>query len=207
MKKVLITGGNGDIAKAIRALLINEGEYDVYSPGREELDVTDYARVKDIIESFVPDILINNAGYVRPNDISENNYESDKKAIDINLLGTFWCTSVATSINPDVLVINIGSSAGTKVHAEWSAYCAAKAGVIMASKCWAAEGIKVKCISPGRTQSKMRKALFPDEDQNTLLKAEDFAFIVVKAIKGAYEYGENINVNVDNINELKYGTV
>ena len=34
---------------------------------------------------------------------------------------------LATQNNPDVLIINIGSSAGTKVHANWSSYCAAKA--------------------------------------------------------------------------------
>lgn len=205
MKKVLITGGNGAIAVAIKELLIEKGEFVVYNPGHTELDVTNHDQVVKVITEYNPDILINNAGYVVPFGIAENQFESEKRAIDINLLGTFWCTAVATQNNPDVLVINIGSSAGTKVHANWSSYCAAKAGVIMASKCWAAEGIKVKCISPGRTQSKMRKHLFPNESQDTLLKAKDFATIVVKAINGAYEYGENVNVNLQNIKELQNG--
>lgn len=203
MKRVLITGGNGDIALAIKELLLEEGEYEVYNPRHKEMDVTNYDQVEKVITEYNPDILVNNAGYVVPFRIAENQHESDKKAIDINLLGTFYCTTVATHNNPDILVINVGSAAGFKVHAGWSSYCAAKAGVIMATKCWAAEGIKVKCISPGRTQSKMRKYLFPNEDQNTVLKAKDFASIVVKAIKGSYEYGENVHVTLQNVKELQ----
>ena len=205
MKRVLITGGNGDIAHSIARMMETEGGYDVYMPGKEELDVTNYDMVSRVITAYKPDILVNNAGYVVPFGIAENKHESEEKAIKINLLGTFWCTAVATSTNPDCLVINVGSSAGTKVHARWSSYCAAKAGVLMASKCWAAEGVKVKCISPGRTQTKMRKFLFPDEDQSTLLRPDDFACIVMKAIHGSYAYGENIDVNVNNVEQLKNG--
>ena len=205
MKKVLITGGNGDIAKAIAKVLLAEGAFEVYLPGKEELDVTNYEQIHSVLSSFKPDILINNAGYVVPYDIKDNMHESEKKSIEINLLGTFWCTSVALSINPTCEIINIGSSAGTRVHAQWSSYCASKAAVLMASKCWAAEGVKVKCLSPGRTSTKMRSFLFPDEDTSTLLNPDDFAIIVLKAIQGAYAYGENIDVNISNIEELKHG--
>ena len=47
--KVLITGGNGDIAKAIANELINdkENEYNVILPQRSELDVTDIEQVNN----------------------------------------------------------------------------------------------------------------------------------------------------------------
>ena len=134
--------------------------------------------------------------------IAETDISVEKQSIDINLIGTFNCTNAVLKLNPATKIINIGSSAGTKVHGGWSAYCAAKAAVIMATKCWADEGVDVVCVSPGRTVSKMRKSLFPDEDQSTLLKAEDFAKIVIKAIHEEYPKGSNIDVNIQNIKEL-----
>ena len=48
----------------------------------------------------------------------------------------------------------------------------------------------------------MRLGLYPHEDQNTLLKPEDFAEIVLYAINGRYAPGEHINVNLQNVGEL-----
>ena len=201
MRKALITGGNGDIAKAIADLLLNEG-YEVFAPGRQEMDVTNYAQICEVMAKVRPDLLINNAGFIKVNNIADTNIALEKQSIDINLIGTFNCTNAVLKINPNAKIINIGSSAGTKVHGGWSAYCASKAAVIMATKCWAEENVDVICVSPGRTVSKMRKSLFPDEDQSTLLKAEDFAKIVIKAIHDEYPKGANIDVNIQNIKEL-----
>lgn len=202
MQKVLITGGQGDIAKAIISELNTRGGYEVFAPGRKEMDVTDSDRVWETAEKLKPDILINNAGYVVPMSIKDCDIKSEKTAIDVNLFGTFNCTAAVLSVNPHAKIINIGSSAATKVHGTWSSYCAAKAAVVMATKCWAEDGVDTVCISPGRTATKMRKGLFPDEDQNTLLKAEDFAEIVMKAIDGKYEKGSHINVTKQNVADL-----
>ena len=202
MKRVLITGGNGDIAKALYNILDSTKNYEVKTPGKEELDVTDILSVKSYIGKFQPDILINNAGYVFPQSIKDCNISKSKKALDVNLWGVFNCTSAVLSKNKSAQIINIGSSAATKIHGTWSSYCAAKAGVVMATKCWAEDGINVICISPGRTLTKMRKGLYPDEDPNTLLLPEDFAKIVYYAILGKYKSGDHINVNLQNIKEL-----
>lgn len=202
MKKVLITGGKGDIAKAIIEILCRDGNYDIAAPGKHELDVTDVDGVKRYVEEYKPDILINNAGYVVPMSINNCDVLSEKKAIDINLFGTFNCTAAVLNENPTAKVINIGSSAATKIHGTWSSYCAAKAGVVMATQCWAEDGVDAVCISPGRTATKMRKSLFPEEDQNTLLKTEDFAEIVYRAVKGKYIKGSHINVTKQNVKEL-----
>ena len=159
MKKVLITGGHGDIAQAIVRKLANAGGYEVKAPGRWELDVTDTRAVTKFIEEFTPDILINNAGYVFPQSVKNCEIDNDKKALDINLFGTFNCTAAVLKRNVKALIINIGSSAATKVHGTWSAYCASKAAVVMATRCWAEDGIYAVCISPGRTATKMRRGL------------------------------------------------
>lgn len=205
MKKVLITGGNGDIAKAIICKLNAIGGYDIKAPGRMELNVTDIEMVKRYINSFTPDILINNAGYVAVQSIGVGNIEEDKKALDINLFGTFNCTNAVLKRNSKAQVINIGSSAATKTHATWSSYCAAKAAVVMATKCWAEDNYNVVCISPGRTATKMRKGLYPNEDVETLLKTDDFATIILYAINGKYPSGTHLNVNKQNVEELING--
>lgn len=202
MKKVLITGGNGDIAKAIKEELKRHGDFEIESPGKEILNVTETEAVQDFLSNFKPDILINNAGYVVPMSIGNCDIESEKRALDINLFGTFNCTAAVLKLNPKAKIINIGSSAATKVHSTWASYCAAKAGVVMATKCWAKEGYDVVCISPGRTATKMRKRLFPEEEQNTLLTVENFAKVVMKAVNGRYEKGSHINVTKDNVGDL-----
>lgn len=202
MEKVLITGGNGDIAKAIVRALKDSGEYEIKAPGKETFNVTDPLMVDAYIANWTPDVLINNAGYVIPESISHCEIERMKKTLDINLFGTFNCTAAALKYNPHARIINIGSSAATKVHGTWSAYCAAKAAVVMATRCWAEDGIPCICVSPGRTATKMRKGLYPKEDQSTLMCADDFAKIVVFAVLGRYPNGSHIDVNLSNVKNL-----
>lgn len=202
MVKVLITGGHGDIAQAISKQLTAFGSYQVMLPDRNSLDVTNYNKIVEVVTNNIPDVLINNAGYIDPYNIADNRFSSEEQCILVNLLGTFWCAGVAASLNKNVIIVNIGSSAGLSAHAGWSSYSATKAGVIMATKCWAQEGLKAICVSPGRSKTKMRNRLFPDEDQNTLLCPDEFATIVIKAINGKYPWGANVNVNVSNIKKL-----
>jgi len=202
MKKVLITGGKGDIAQAIKTLLEKEGEYEVFAPGRQELDVTNWDSIEAVIKKFVPDILVNNAGYVVPESVKTMRLENTKKHFDINLGGTFYCTGIALKYNPNLHIINIVSAASIEPHATWSEYCASKAAVAMATKCWAEDGLYVVAVSPGRTKTKMRKSLFPDEDQTTLLEPIDFAKVVMKAICKEYPSGANIIVKKQNVQQL-----
>lgn len=200
-KKVLITGGNGGIAIAIKEQLELDG-YTVCAPGRLEMDVTDPESIEATISKFVPDILVNAAGYVVPQAMREADLVSTKKHIDINLTGTFFCTQIALKHNPNLDIVNVGSAAAVETHATWSEYCATKAAVVMATKCWAEDGLYSVVISPGRTRTKMRKALFPDEDQSTLLEPSDFAKVIMKAIRHEYPTGTHIIVRKQNVQQL-----
>lgn len=201
MKKVLITGGNGGIAQAIKENLEIEG-YDVLAPSRIAMDVTSCESIEKVISEFKPDILVNNAGYVVPKSIKEGDLTNTKKHIDINLGGVFFCTQIALKYNPQLEIINIGSAAAVESHATWSEYCATKAAVVMATKCWAEDGLYTVVISPGRTRTKMRKGLFPEENSSTLLEPSDFAKIVTKAIKKDYPSGSHIIVRKQNVDKL-----
>lgn len=204
MKKVLITGGSGGIAQATKKLLEENG-YIVYAPSHSEMDVTNIESIEKIIRRFVPDILINSAGYVVPQSIKNADLESTKKHIDINLTGTFFCTEVALKYNPNLDIVNVGSAAAVETHATWSEYCATKAAVLMATKCWAEDDLYAVCISPGRTRTKMRKSLFPDEDQNTLLEPDDFAKVLLKAVQKEYASGTHILVRKQNVQKILEG--
>lgn len=200
-KKVLITGGSGGIAQALKRLL-EADNYIVLAPTRIEMDVTNWESIEKVVKEFIPDLLINNAGYVVPRSIKEMDLESTKKHFDINIGGTFFCTGIALKYNPHLQIINIGSAAAVESHATWSEYCASKAAVVMATKCWAEDGLYAVVISPGRTRTKMRKFLFPDEDQNTLLDPEDFAKVVMKAVRQEYESGTHVLVRKQNVQQL-----
>lgn len=200
-KKVLITGGAGGIAQAIKTRLENE-DYQVFAPTRHEMDVTDWNNIETAIKNFMPDILINNAGYVVPESVKTMDLQNTKKHFDINIGGTFYCTGIALKYNPNLQIINIGSAASVESHATWSEYCASKAAVVMATKCWAEDGLYAVVISPGRTRTKMRKSLFPDEDQNSLLEPDDFAKVVMKAVHKDYPSGTHIIVKKQNVQQL-----
>ena len=199
--KVLITGGSGGIAQAIKKHLEING-YEVFAPTRQEMDVTNWESIEKNIGHFKPDILVNNAGYVVPRSIREADLTNTKNHIDINLGGLFYCTEIALKYNPDLHIINIGSAAAIETHATWSEYCATKAAVVMATKCWAEDGLYSVVISPGRTRTKMRKSLFPDEDQNTLLQPDDFAKVVMKAVRKEYPSGAHVVVRKQNVELL-----
>lgn len=204
MKKVLITGGAGGIAVAIGELLKEEG-YEVFAPTKEEMDVTNWESIDNYVKMVVPDILINNAGYVVPRSIKDGDLKNTKMHIDIDLAGVFYVSIIALKYNPNLDIINVGSAAAVETHATWSEYCATKAGVVMATKCWAEDGIYAVCISPARTRTPMRKSLYPDEDQSTLLDPADFARVVMKAVHHEYESGFHIIVRKQNVDAILKG--
>jgi GDP-L-fucose synthase len=61
MKKILITGGGGFIAKHLKTALSTE--YKVYAPNRLELDLLNPENISKVMEDFSPDIIIHTAVY------------------------------------------------------------------------------------------------------------------------------------------------
>lgn len=197
---VVITGGRGGIASAIVSELV---DYNVLNPTRDELDVCDERSVTEYFKGRKIDILINNAGFIAPCYVGKGNTKDQLETIQVNLNGLILCTDAALKNNPiDLIIINIGSSAGSTARAGWSSYCASKSAVIMLTSCWALEGLQVFCLSPGRTVSKMRSKLYPNEDHATLMKPKDFAKVVRMAIDGHFLPGCNINVSVQNVGDM-----
>jgi 3-oxoacyl-[acyl-carrier protein] reductase len=187
-KLAVITGGNGATAQAIAKVFKNP-----LTPGSKELDVTSPLEVHAFMELHKPDIVVNCAGYIVPESVKDSNAFEWQKQINVNLMGTYYCTKYAL-LNGATKIINIASAGGFKGRKDWSAYCAAKAGVISLTESLAEEGIDVYCISPHRIDTKMRHDLFPDENKDTLMSPSAIADEVEKIMQGAYHRGAHLDV-------------
>lgn len=121
---------------------------------------------KEILDRFDGgkiSVLVNNAGiFDRTPILFADGYERMEKILTVNLLGTFYCTSIFARhmvMHKFGRIINISSIAGTWGSALASAYSASKGGMIAASQSWARElapyGISVNSIAPGFFQNPM----------------------------------------------------
>ena len=76
MKKLLITGGKGQLASAFKSDY--KSNFDLLSLDSKELDITDRFKVESILQDFKPDIILNCAAYTNV-DGAENDFEKANK--------------------------------------------------------------------------------------------------------------------------------
>lgn len=162
----LITGGEGDLAQAIRLPLEADG-WQVHAPGKAVLDVTSSASVAAF---FAPlerlDLLINNAGLIDDALVARMSDDQWNRVIAVNLDGAFRCARAALPLmmrQGGGHIINIGSFSALSGPAGQSAYAAAKAGLIGLTKSLALEygnhEVRCNCVLPGFLETKMTRAV------------------------------------------------
>jgi 3-oxoacyl-[acyl-carrier protein] reductase len=189
MKKALITGGQGDIAKAISDEI--EVDYMVFGPSRGELDVTDLISVDNYITHNGPfDLIINNAGSVHPMTLLDSNEEKWVNDIMVNLVGAYYVAKKGLGQNRSAIIINIASTAAYAAYKDWGSYCASKAAVITFTKSMANDNFYAFAIAPGAVLTKFRDNfnLSNDNAQN----AKDIVTIVVDILSKEYQPGDVI---------------
>jgi len=225
----IITGGGRGIGAAAGNLLASAGASVVLTARSEEqieavagqirragahaiavpCDVTNSEQIEEVVEAALTqfdrvDILVNNAGIIWP---VEQVYEADPEEwaynIHCNLVGPF---QMARNVLPVMIeqgygrILNVTSGAAYNVLPGWSAYCAAKAGLNMLTRCLAAElqadnvaGVTVNALAPGMVETEMQAdirsvdthdssldfSLFHDAHrQGTLLSTESAARLI-----------------------------
>ena len=111
-------------------------------------------------------ILVNNAGVLRPTRVDEITEEEWDLVLDVNLKGTFLCSSAVLATmkeNRFGRIVNMSSSAGRSVSTLGGAhYTTAKAGVLGFTRALAKEmapfGITANAICPGLIDTEMVRA-------------------------------------------------
>ena len=168
-KIAVITGGEGALAQAIRARLL-EAHWTVLAPGREELDVR---RADEVTAWFRKirslDLLVNNAGITRDAPVLRMTEEAWNDVIDTNLKGAFLCSQAAYRLmrsGGGGHILQIGSFSSMRPPVGQAAYAAAKAGLIGLTQSlaaeWGADNIRVNCLLPGFLETRMTAGLAED---------------------------------------------
>jgi 2-deoxy-D-gluconate 3-dehydrogenase len=131
-----------------------------------ELDVRSIDSVNAAFASVLEhlgaiDVLVNNAGVPLAKPALDITPEEWENVVATNLNGTFFMTQAfgryLVEKKREGLVINIGSTHGIVGYAGRAAYGTSKAGVHQMTKMlaieWAAHGIRVNAVAPGRVDS------------------------------------------------------
>ena len=156
--RVCIMDINAEAADAAAGQLRNEG----LDASALQLDVTDEAAVNIAFKralghfSGKVDILVNNAGIADFGSVETTDTAIWRRIMDVNVTATFFCSRAVIPVMREHgggAIVNFGSVAGHAGINNMAAYCTAKAAVIgltkqMAAQ-YAAEGIRVNCVSPG----------------------------------------------------------
>jgi len=181
----IIFGGNSDIAKAINGVHLT----------REECDVSKYNDVAKMFIKYAPDEIVNCAGVIYPSLMSNSQYWDWEKEIQTNLIGAYYIARYSVIYNTKMVFI--GSTSGLKGRGKWSGYSASKAGLISLVQSLGDEEYNAWCLNISRTDTKMRKQLFPGEDKNTLMTPAYIASVVEDCFDNKYPTGSSILVTKD----------
>ena len=135
-------------------------------------DVADWGSVEGALSQVVQhfgrlDVLVNNAGRIEPIaalGLADPGDWGD--AIDVNLKGVFHGMRAAIPLmraQGGGTILNVSSGAASTPLEGWSAYCVAKAGAAMLTRCAhleeARHGLRIIGLSPGTVATDMQRVI------------------------------------------------
>jgi 3-oxoacyl-[acyl-carrier protein] reductase len=152
---VVITGGAGGLGRALATAFADAG-HEVLAPGRDELEVTDAAAVKDYFKGREVGLLICNAGTTRDALLAKVSGEDWDEVMRVNLRGAALCAAAGSRGMVRARaghIVFISSHSAIHPPAGQAAYAAAKAGLIGLTMSLAKElgpaGVRVNAVLPG----------------------------------------------------------
>ncbi len=147
------------------------------------------------------DILVNNAGTNHNAPAIDMEERSWDTVMNLDLKGLFFLSQAVARVMRDHdggSIVNVSSTSGVKVQVPTGHYSIAKAGVIMATKVmaleWAEYGIRVNCVAPGATDTRLYNAIFTvlPEDEAKARKQQAAERIPLKRIGQPSELADAI---------------
>lgn len=143
------------------------------------VDVSDSAQVTKAIDEIGKrfgkiDILINNAGVLHKGMIETATDEHLRLMVDVNLMGPMYCTRACIPYMKENggNIVNVASILATFPNTGSGAYGAAKAGMIILTRVWAAElapyRIRVNCYAPGVLNTPMAEDVIKNRAESKL---------------------------------------
>ena len=204
-KRILISGGSKGLGKALAQRFAREGaklalcarHSDTLKLVAQELkdigtevvwrpcDVGDPKQVQEFVSAVLDeydyvDVLVNNASAVIPlKNIADYSTQEWEDVVRININGTFHLTRAVLSSmikRKAGAIINVSSSVGRSIRAQWGAYAVSKFGLEAFTQILAEElrphNISVNSVNPGAMATEMRQIVHPEEDQKLLRKPE-----------------------------------
>ncbi|MDH3580690.1 MAG: SDR family oxidoreductase [Hyphomicrobiales bacterium] len=184
-----------------------------------ECDVTDDASVRAAAEAAKSnfgdvDVLINNAGILRPGSLESVSIEDWGRLMDVNVTGYLRC---AQAFGQDMLargqgaLVHVASIAASEPQAHSGAYSPGKAAVAMMSRQlafeWGPRGVRSNVVSPGLVRTALsetfyqapgvlekREAIVP---MRRVAKPEDIAQAAVFLASGKASYINGQEILID----------
>jgi NAD(P)-dependent dehydrogenase (short-subunit alcohol dehydrogenase family) len=131
-------------------------------------DVADPASVTAAAAAAGPcDVLVNNAGLLRPGPLADLPLEEWNRLISVNLTGYFLCAQAfgkAMIERKSGAIVHIASIASRFPQGFSGAYSVSKAGVVMLSQQialeWGPHGVRSNVVSPGLVRTPMSEAFY-----------------------------------------------
>ena len=225
-KVVVITGGNSGLGKATAKILSTQHHVVILGKNVQEVtktakefkcegiicDITDAKQIKNsflqIIKKYKKvDCLINCAGVWIEGPIEKNNADEIKKAISVNVIGTFlMVNAVVPQLKKQKFgkIINISSRAGLNAKPDRSVYNASKWAVTGFTKCLQLElspfGIGVTGFYPGFIHTDLfEKAGINKKNFKMAMPVDKPA----KALAFLVNYDDDVLINSFEIESLK----
>jgi NAD(P)-dependent dehydrogenase (short-subunit alcohol dehydrogenase family) len=107
------------------------------------------------------DLLVNGAGVGDSGRVGDEPLERWEETLRVNLTGAFLCTQLALPhlIERRGAVVNVASVNAFRAGPGWTSYCVSKAGLVMLTKCTAADygrqGVRANAVCPGWVRTPM----------------------------------------------------
>ena len=187
MKSIVVTGGGAGLGNTIA----REASLRGYRVGIVDVDeeltivasksiensvplpasVSSFEEISNAIEIFgeAPNIWVNNAGIVRFAPLLELSVEDWKSVVDVNLTGTFICSSLAAKVmidNGGGSIVNITSINGISAGTNSGAYGSTKSAISLLTQQmsieWGKYGVRVNAVAPGLIDGGMSTPIYAD---------------------------------------------